>query len=181
MNARKLLLPLATALVAGAIAVGSGATFDSTTASTLAVTTGTLTQSNTKAGSAVISLTNMKPGDTVTGSLTLTNTGSLKQVFTLKETGAQDGFTYTNASGATVSYLNLAILDTTSGATVYNGALGGVATAGVALGTYAPAEAHTYRFTVTLDQATPNTYQSKSAAATYNWNGVQEAGTTYQQ
>lgn len=181
MNARKLLVPLATALVAGAIAVGSGATFDSTTASSLAVTTGTLTQSNTKAGTAVISLTNMKPGDTVIGSLTLTNTGSLNQVFTLKESGVSDNFTYVNASGATASYLNLVILDTTTSTTVYNGALGGVATAGVPLGTFAAAGAHTYRFTVTLDQATPNTYQNKTASATYSWNGVQEAATTYNQ
>ena len=41
-NRRKILIPLATLLAAGAVAVGSGATFTSTTMSASAVTAGTL-------------------------------------------------------------------------------------------------------------------------------------------
>ncbi len=175
MNTRKLLVPLATLLVAGGIAVGSGATFDSTTASTLAVTSGSLTQTNTKAGAAVIDITNIKPGDTIVGGLTLKNTGSLKQVFTLAESGATNTFT-ANVSG--VNYLGLSIVDTTAAKTVYSGTVGGVPAAGVALGTFAAGESHTYSFTVTLDASAPNTQQGKAAGATYNWNGVQEPGVT---
>ncbi|MFL6159114.1 MAG: TasA family protein, partial [Marmoricola sp.] len=68
------------------MAVGSGATFTSTSGNTIsAVTAGTLTQSNSKADQAIFNLSNMKPGDTVTGTLTLTNTGSLAAAFSLVE------------------------------------------------------------------------------------------------
>jgi len=51
---RKVLVPLATLLAAGSIAVGSGATFSSTTGNTIsAVIAGTLTQSNSKDGQAI--------------------------------------------------------------------------------------------------------------------------------
>ncbi|MCW2790898.1 MAG: hypothetical protein JWP56_3201, partial [Aeromicrobium sp.] len=44
MKTKKILLPLATLVAAGAIAVGSGATFTSTSANTISsVTSGTLT------------------------------------------------------------------------------------------------------------------------------------------
>lgn len=49
MNTKKVLLPLATLLAAGAVAIGSGATFTSSTANTISsVTSGTLTHTNSK-------------------------------------------------------------------------------------------------------------------------------------
>lgn len=58
----KVLVPLATLLVAGAIAVGSGATFSSTTGSTIsAMTSGSLEHTNSKNGGAIFNLTNLKP------------------------------------------------------------------------------------------------------------------------
>src|SRR5690606_16845730 len=56
-RSKKVLVPLATLLAAGAIAVGSGASFTSTTENTIsAVTSGTLEQSNSKDNAAVFNL-----------------------------------------------------------------------------------------------------------------------------
>ena len=122
---RKILVPLATALAAGAVAVGSGATFSSETGNTIsAVTAGTLKHTNSKADAAIFSLTNIKPGDTVNGTVTLTNTGSLPANFTLTESSSANGFANKVAPNAAVNNLQLAITDTGSGATVYNGNFG---------------------------------------------------------
>ena len=172
---RKVLIPLATVLAAGAIAVGSGATFTSTTGNTAsAVTSGTLKHTNSKDGKAVFDLTNLKPGDTLNGTLTLTNTGSLPAAFSLTEVSSANGFTGAN--------LTLAITDTTTGASVYNGTFGGLVDgARTPLATYAAGEAHTYTFTVKLAQDTPNTDQGKTANAVYQWDSVQLDGTTTNQ
>ena len=175
MRTKKILVPLATLLAAGAIAVGSGATFSSTSGNTIsAATSGTLTQSNSKAGQAVFNLDNLKPGDTLNGSLKLTNTGSLPANFSLTEVASTNGFDGEN--------LKLTIKNTTKNTTVYTGTFGGL-TDGTknTLGTWAAGDANDYTFTVTLDQAAPNTQQGKAATATYTWDAVQLDGTTTNQ
>lgn len=171
----KVLVPLATAVAAAAVAVGSGATFTSQSEnSASAVTSGTLSQSNSKANGAIFTLTDLKPGDTVNGNLTLTNTGSLPAAFSLTETGSSNGFAADN--------LTLAITETGTGTTVWSGDFGalenGVKTA---LGTYAPDEAKSYRFTVKLAQSADNTQQGKTASASYRWDSVQLDGETFDQ
>lgn len=174
-NSRKILIPLATLAAAGAIAIGSGATFSSESHNTISsVTSGTLSHSNSKADQAVFNLTNMKPGDVVNGSLTLTNTGSLPAAFSLTEVASTNGFAGDN--------LTLSITNTTTNQVVYTGTFGGLQD-GLKndLGTVAPAAANTYVFSVKLDQATPNTDQGKTASATYTWNSVQLDGQTVNQ
>ena len=61
----------------------------------------------------VFNLTNIKPGDVVNGSLTITNTGSLPAAFSLTETTSTNQF----ADDA----LTLTITNTTSGTQVYSG------------------------------------------------------------
>ena len=175
---RKILLPLTTVLAAGAIAVGSGASFDSTTGNTIsAVTSGTLTHSNSKADQAIFNLGNMKPGDVLNGTLTLTNTGSLPAAFSLVEVSSTNAFGGTNGAD-----LTLDIVDNTAKTTVYSGAFGGLADgAKNALGTWTSGEAHSFTFTVKLDAAAPNADQGKSAGATYQWQSVQLSGTTTNQ
>jgi hypothetical protein len=173
---RKVLVPLATVLAAGAVAVGSGATFTSTTDNTTsAVTAGNLSHSNSKADSAVFTITKMKPGDVVNGSLTLTNTGSLPAGFTLREPSSTNTF----ASTGTASYLHLKITDDTAASTVYDGDFGGLADDALkSLGTLAPNAARTFTFAVSMDANTPNSEQDKTASATYQWVSTQLAGTT---
>jgi spore coat-associated protein N len=177
--ARKILLPLTTLVAAGAIAVGSGATFNATTGNTIsAVTSGTLTHSNSKADQAVFNLTDMKPGDVLNGSLTLTNTGSLPAAFSLVEVTSNNAFGPTT----TGANLSLEIVDTTAGTTVYNGTFGGLVDgAKTSIGTWESGDAHSFRFTVKLNQDAPNTDQGKTADAVYQWESVQLSGETFDQ
>ncbi|WP_235538849.1 TasA family protein [Nocardioides sp. Root240] len=172
---RKILVPLATLSAAAAVAVGSGATFTSTSGNTIsAATSGTLTQLNSKDGGAIFDLTNMKPGDTLNGALNLTNTGSLPATFSLTETGSTNGFTADN--------LSLAITNTTTGATVYSGTFGGLVDGTKTdLGVIQPGVLNNFKFTVKLAQTAPNADQGKSATATYTWDSVQLNGTTTNQ
>lgn len=159
---------LATVLAALGVAVGSGASFSSQTANpTNTFVSGSFTHTNSKNGVAIVTGQNMKPGDVKTGDVTITNTGSLAGTFKLSESNASSTFTAGN--------LKLKIEDIT-GATpvqVYSGNFGAVPAAGIALGNFAAGEAHTYRYTVTFDQAADNTDQGKSASADYTWTAVQ--------
>lgn len=175
MNSKKILVPLATLVAAGAVAIGSGATFTSSTANTISsVTSGTLTQTNSKADAAIFDLANIKPGDVVNGSLTITNTGSLPAAFSLTETTSTNGF----ADNA----LTLTITNTTSGTQVYNGNFGGLADGTKnPLGTVEPGVANSYTFSVKLAATADNTQQGKSATAAYSWDSTQLAATTTNQ
>jgi spore coat-associated protein N len=167
---RRVLVPLATLLAAGAVAVGSGATFTSTSSNAASgVTSGTLSQTNSAADQAIFNLTNIKPGDTVTGELTLKNTGSLDAAFSLVEESSTNGFSTNN--------LTLTVTDKASGTQVYTGSFGGLDD-GVKtpLGTFKADEAHTYVFAVTLKETAPNADQGKAASATYRWESVQLGG-----
>lgn len=171
----KILLPLATLVAAGAVAVGSGATFTSTTGNTISsVTSGSLKHTNSKDNAAIFNLTNIKPGDTVNGALTITNTGSLPAAFSLTETTSTNGFD--------ADYLKLVVTNTTTGTQVYSGTFGGLTDgAKNALGQIEAGAANTFRFTVTLDQSAPNSQQGKSASAAYTWDSVQLSGSTTDQ
>lgn len=173
--AKKVLVPLATLLLAGAVAVGSGATFTSASNNTISsVTSGTLLQTNSKADKAIFDLKNMKPGDTLNGKLTITNSGSLPADFTLTESASTNGF-----SG---EVLQLKIVNTTTNKPVYSGTFGGLADDDKrSLGTVAAGVANDYTFTVTLDQAATNDDQGKVASATYTWDAVQLSGQTTDQ
>jgi hypothetical protein len=174
-NSKKILVPLATLAAAGAVAIGSGATFTSESNNSIsAVTSGTLSHTNSKAHQAIFTLPTMKPGDTVNGSLTLTNTGSLPAAFSLTETSSTNGFTGDN--------LTLTITNTTKGTTVYTGTFGGLADgAKTDLDTMQPGAAATYRFSVQLASTTGNGDQGKTATAAYRWDSVQLDGETVEQ
>ncbi|WP_185995238.1 TasA family protein [Nocardioides campestrisoli] len=174
-NTKKVLVPLATLLAAGAIAVGSGATFTSTSSNTIsAVTSGTLSQSNSKAGQAIFNLTDIKPGDVVNGSLAITNTGSLPANFSLTEVSSTNGFSAEN--------LKLVITNTTTGSEVFKGTFGALEDGKKnVLGTFAKGATNTFTFKVSLDQDADNSQQGKAAGATYAWDAVQLTGETTDQ
>ena len=175
MNSKKILVPLTTLLAAGAVAVGSGATFTSATNNTIsAVTSGTLTQSNTKDGKAIFNLTEMKPGDTVNGYLSVTNTGSLPATFSLTEVSSANGFTADN--------LTLKITNTTTNTEVYSGTFGGLQD-GLknTLGVVQPKVQNDYRFQVVLAPTAGNADQGKTASAVYTWDSVQLDQETFEQ
>jgi len=174
--AARILIPVATLLAAAALTVGTGADFVSSSTNTAnSYATGTLTQSNSKANAAIFSLGNLKPGDSVVGKVTITNTGTLASTFKLTE----------NATNGFVNKSNLTLRITTAAApttTVWTGTFGALTTAGpLALGDFGAGEAREYIFTVTLAQSADNTEQGKSASASFTWDAVQTAASTYNQ
>ena len=163
---KRLVVGLGTALAAVSIAAGSGATFNSATANPAnTFQSGTFTHTNSKNTAAIVTGSNLKPGDSRQGEVTITNTGSLDGNFTLTEKGAVNPFTAGN--------LQLVIHDTTTNTEVYRGEFGKVAAGGISLGNFAPGASRTYRFTVTLALAAPNADQGKTATAEYAWDAVQ--------
>lgn len=169
---RRMLVPLAGLLAAAALVVGSGADFVSSSVNEgNAYTTGTLTQTNSKANEAIFGMDNLKPGDTVTGGVVLKNTGSLPASFKLTE-NAENGFT-------DKSKLTLNIKDLKAGTTVYNGTFGGLTEAGaVSLGDWKAGESREFSFDVTLAKSADNAEQGKTAKASYKWDAVQAEGPT---
>jgi hypothetical protein len=166
-NPRRAIVALLTALAATAAAVGSGADFSSHSANPAnTFSSGTLVQSNSKSGVAIVTGSNLKPGDVRSGEVTITNTGSLAGTFKLAESNASNAF---GAGDMTLK------IDDVSGKTpvsVYSGDIGKVPAEGIGLGSYAAGEARTYRFTATFAQGSPNSDQGKTAKADYEWDAV---------
>lgn len=172
---RTILVPMATLIAAGSVAIGSGATFSSESQNSVsAVTAGTLTQSNSLSKVDVV-LPQMKPGDRVSGSLVLTNTGTLAGTYALYE--PKSSSTFDSAEKEGTSYLRLKM---SHGKTVlYDGDFGGLADdEAIDLGEFAPGEAKSYLFEISLDQDAPNSQQGRTASATYKWVGTQLPGDT---
>jgi len=166
-NPKRSLVALVTVLVATAAAIGSGADFSSHSANPAnTFSSGSLVQSNSKSGVAVVTGSNLKPGDVRSGEVTITNTGSLAGSFKLTESKASNGF----GEGD----MTLKIDDVSGKAPVgiYSGDIGKVPACGIGLGSYAAGEARTYRFTTTFAQGSPNSDQGKGAAADYEWDAA---------
>lgn len=173
-NRRKILVPLATLTVAGAVAVGSGASFTSTTASTTAVSSGVVSHSNDVTS---LAIENIKDGDTITGSVTVTNTGTLPSTLTLAQTGGDSTFVpgdlllTLSQDGAVLWTGDFASLDQTL-------ELGEIAADPDAEGAGLGGSA-TVDFSVTLDETDgidDNTNENKDASASFTWVSTQLEG-----
>lgn len=177
-KSRRILAPLATLAVAGALVVGSGADFTSQTSNTTSVVaSGTLTQGNSRNGQAIFNVANIKPGDTVTGSVVITNTGSLPSNMKLTE-DATSGFTRDNLR------LKITEVNTSAGGpneVIYDGAFDRTVAAPdvFTLDPFLPLEVRTYEYVVTFVRTTAdqNVDQGKTASASYVWDGTQQSAT----
>ena len=158
-NRRKVLIPLATLLAAGAVAVGSGATFTSTSVSSSAVTAGTLVHTNSQKGLSM-NVANIKPGDSISGTATISNTGTLDSTLTLQETADNSAFT----AGA----LKLVI---EQGSTeLYKGNFGALDNSTLLdLGALNTGTSTTITFTVSMPSGADDANQGKQASASYRW------------
>jgi len=170
----RILVTVATVLTAGALAVGSGASFVAATNNPgNEYKAGTLTQGNSLSGASIYNLQNMKPGDTVNGKVTITNSGTLPANIKLTESGVANGFE--------TGKLKTTITDVTvpaSPVVVKNGVEYGTV-GSVNLGSqWAAGEARTYVFSVTLDASATNASQGAVANATYTWDSTQDTTPT---
>jgi spore coat-associated protein N len=165
---RRILLALVTLLAALAVAIASGATFNASTANPgNGYASGTLTMDNSIDDKAIFNASNLKAGDTVVGTVTITNSGTLEADYTLTES-ADNPFTD--------DLLELVITDTTNDEVVHTGTLGEADP--IDLGTWDAEESRTYEFAATLNIDADNDEQDKTATASYTWDAVQTAPVT---
>jgi spore coat-associated protein N len=185
-NPRLALGALVTLLLAAGAVVGSGADFTASSANPAnTFSSGTLTIGNSNAGTAILSASNMRPGDPAqTGTVDIENTGSLNGTFTL----AKGTVTNTDTTNPLAAKLNVTVVDcgTFSGSTPptcgdgddaskYSGTLADMGTVGHeigSLGAFAAGAKHRYRFTVALDSSAGNQYQGDSATAAFDFNAA---------
>jgi hypothetical protein len=174
------LAALAILVVAGSVAMFSGAIFNYKTANPANVfTAGNLHHTNSADAAAILTATNMKPGDTANGSVTITNDGTLDGTFSLLGTVVTD----TAPNGGHLSDV-LALVVKQDGTQIYSGLAKNFATGSALTLTPNPwpvAGAHTFAFTVTFpDGGTPadnthgdNVYKQSSLSISYAWTEVQ--------
>jgi hypothetical protein len=173
-NPRRSLAALATLLIAVGVTAASGATFTAQTANpTNKFTAGTLSMSNSLDNAAILSASNMKPGDTATGSVDIVNTGSVSGAFKLSKTA----LTNSDSSNPMAAKLNLVVTDcgtdlncgAGTSSTVYTGTLAGIGT-NLDLGSFGAGVGHRYKFDVEFDTSATDAYQGDNAEATFTWN-----------
>jgi hypothetical protein len=132
---------------------------------------GSLTLSNTKEGAAILTLAGMRPGDSVTDTVTLGNTGTLPGDLSLATSNLVD--TPGPGGGALSGELDLRVRDTTnagSPVTVYTGKIDGLTP--VALGTIAAGDSRVYEFRVSFPDAgagAENAYQDSGLSVEFDW------------
>ena len=167
----KILLSVATVSVVAVAAVGgtfANFTATPTTIASNAFASGSLSMTRSGSG-AIFNAAAMKIGDSLSGSVTITNTGTLPGAYTLSG----------SASGSAVlsNQLNLKVYkDVDGGTALYDGSLGGFSSA--SLGTFAAnGDAHTFYFHVSFPStgtdAGDNVLQGLSAGATFTWSATQ--------
>ena len=111
-------------------------------------TAGSLSHSNTHDGQVVLAAAGLLPGGpSRSGTLAITGGGTLGGAYTLSRVGLTDE----PVSPALSAALTLRIEDVTAGTTLYSGTP--AAFSSIALGTIAPGETRTYRFTLTFPAA----------------------------
>jgi hypothetical protein len=130
---------------------------------------GTLSMSNSKSGAAILSASDLGPGDAATGSVTIANTGSVNGDFSLSSFGVTD--VPGKGGGLLSTVLTATIVDVTDPAAprrVYSGSLAGMTPR--TLGAFAAGAEHTYSFTVGLDPAIRfDSVQGGAVTVGYRW------------
>jgi hypothetical protein len=178
---RRTLAALATVLVAVGITAASGADFTATSANAdTTFATGTLTITNSRAAQTVMTSTaDMRPGDPArTGTVDITNAGSLSGVFSLQRGTVVDSDSSNPLSGK----LDVVVKDCGDfssgtptcdpGDTVkYTGTVAAMSSA-VALGTFAGLEKHRYEFSVSVNTSAGNAYQGDNSVVPFTWNAA---------
>ena len=173
----QVLLTLAVLLLAASVVIGSGANFTSTSANPGNVfTAGNLSHLNSKDGAYILTADKMKPGQTVTGSVTLTNDGDIAGTFVLSNTSVVDLPLPALSTLLTVKIYETKVLPIPGAETqIYGGAGGALIGTNPNLtltGAFAVGEKRTYRFEVTFPNGTAlhdNPYKLSSMSIEYDW------------
>ena len=169
-------------LLAAMMAVGSGANFNSTSANPgNVVTAGTLSHSNNKDEDTLLTVSKIKPGESKSGTVQLTNTGDIDGVFSVARTMVSDSTGDPTPSNPFAAHLKLKIEDNVTGTVYYDDLLSAMSGT-VGAGTITPGNSRTYKFTVTfvdanaanpaLPNGADNAFKGASVEANFNWEAV---------
>jgi hypothetical protein len=172
------LLTLAILVLTATALVASSASFTAQSANAGNVfTAGALSMTNDKAPGVILTLTNMKPGDSNYGDVTLSNTGSVAGAFTLtKNLVGTDPAAFGDELTMVVQETQADHV-TAIGAPVYTGPASGAISA-ASLGTWQPTGAtqtHYYRVTVAWPATgggADNSFMNASVTYSFQWNAT---------
>jgi spore coat-associated protein N len=176
-----MLIALGGLVAASAVALGSGANFNSTSANPNdVISTGTIVVTDSLAGRSILSVNMLKPGGSTSGTVNIQNGGTAPAGFTLAKANLVD----TPASPAFSSKLTLVVSDLgnpsctvscPAAVTMYSGALGSMGT--LPLGTFAAGATHQYKFSVTFpdggSNGADNAYGGAITTVNYVWTATQ--------
>jgi hypothetical protein len=173
----QVLLTLAVLLLAVSVVIGSGANFTSQSANpSNTFTAGNLTHLNSKNSAALFTITKMKPGDIVSGTVDITNTGDIPGTFTLTNSNVVDLPLPALSTLLTVKIYETKVLPIPGAETqIYGGVSGALIGTNPNLtltGAFAVNEKRSYRFEVTFPNGTPahdNPYKLSSTSIEYDW------------
>jgi len=135
--------------------------------------TGDLQLSNSQDGQAIFQASGLAPGRSVTGTVRLTNSGTLPGDLALQQLDMND---QPGPGGGRLSNIvSLDIADVTGGSSipVFSGPLGGLGSR--SLGAIGPGEARAFRFTASLPD-TDNAFAGSGLTVRYAWNASAEDG-----
>lgn len=170
----RMLGALGALVVAVGATAGSGALFTTETANPSNTFSGGILDVASDDAGAILSASNLVPGQVVSGTTVISNTGNvaghswtLAQSLTAESAGDDPE---SAASGQLADVLNLKVEDLTAGTTEYDGLVR--AFTPQALETIAPGSPHTYKFTVTLPSAADNRYEGATVDLKYVWSAV---------
>jgi hypothetical protein len=170
---RPLLLPAISVLAFASVALADWSGPGRMPMATATSASGSLSIFNSRGDAAILSATNLAPGGSATGDVTIQNTGSVRGAFSLAGTDITEA---PGLGGGLLSQrLQLVVVDMTQPKTVYSGPLGALGSR--ELGSLGPGDGRTYRFTATLPDGGPppaasggdNAYQGASISSTYVW------------
>lgn len=181
VSPRRLLIGLASVLIASAVAISSGANFNATSANPgTMITGGTITVSDSLTGQSILNVTALAPGGSATGTVNIQNGGNVPAGFQLSIAHVAD----TPASPPFSAKLVLSVDDLgdpscvsncPAAVNLYSGPL--AALGAVSLGNFAAGATHQYRFKVTFPNGgaggADNPYGGASTRADFRWTATQ--------
>jgi spore coat-associated protein N len=178
---RRLLIGLGALMISGAVAIGSGANFNSSSANPGTLITGaTILVTDSLPGQSILSAAQLKPGGSVSATVNVKNGGNVPATFQLTTTNLLD----IPATPPFSAKLRLEVDDLGDPAcspscptpvVLYSGAVNALGT--LALGSFAAGATHEYRFTVVFPDGGPggadNAYGGSSTRVDFRWTATQ--------
>jgi spore coat-associated protein N len=173
VSVSRLLSLAAICAVAGLCAVAGAARPERPPQAVLTQATGDLRLSNSQDGQAIFQASGLAPGRSVTGTVQLTNSGTLPGDLSLQQLDVSDS---PGPGGGRLSDVaSLVVTDVTGGSSipVFSGRLGGLG--GRPLGAIGPGATRTFRFTASLPDM-DNAFAGSLLTLRYAWNASATGG-----